>query len=114
MAKQIDAEPTIREAASVTRSGSKQQAWRTRKLRYGPSGDSRPYVPKPFAYFGNHMLNRLVAVVHGEGMLSEGQIARVTGMTILDVRRSTDMGRDHLHAKPPGGRWAAEMLKRIG
>jgi len=95
------------------KTGDKQRAWRTRKLRYGPSGDSRPFRPRPFSYFGNHMLCRLIAVVHSEELLSEGQIARVTGLDILSVRRATDMGREHFQAKPPAGRWAAGVLKRM-
>jgi len=95
------------------KTGDKQQTWRTRKLRYGPSGDSKPYRPRAFVYFGNHVLNRLIAVVHSEGLLSEGQIARVTGLDIVSVRRATDLGRDHFQAKPPAGRWAAGVLKRM-
>lgn len=93
---------------------SKEQAWRTRKLRYGPSGTSRPYKPRMFAYDGNHPLNRLIAVVHGEDMLTESQIARITGMDRVEVRRAEDLGRAHLDTKRPSGEWAKHMLKRIG
>lgn len=99
---------------SEQRGASRQQGWATRKDRYGPSGDSMPYSREPYQDFSNRPLQRLMAAVHGEEMLTEQQIARITGMDIVAVRRSVDSGRQHLRTKPPAGQWAAGLLRRLG
>lgn len=99
---------------SEQRGASRQQGWATRKDRYGPSGDSMPYSREPYQDFSNRPLQRLIAVVHGEGVLTEQQIAKITGMDIVAVRAAEDFGREHLRTKPPAGQWAANVLRRLG
>lgn len=73
-----------------------------------------PYSRKSYQDFSNRPLQRLIAVVHGEGVLTEQQIAKITGMDIVAVRAAEDFGREHLRTKPPAGQWAANVLRRLG
>lgn len=73
-----------------------------------------PYSREPTQDWSNRPLQRLIAVVHGEGMLTEQQIAKITGMDLVSVRRAEDFGREHLRAKPPAGQWVSGVLKRLG
>jgi hypothetical protein len=103
-----------RRMSAEERGQSRRDGWATRKDRYGPSGASMPYSRKSYQDFSNRPLQRLIAVVHGEGVLTEQQIAKITGMDIVAVRAAEDFGREHLRTKPPAGQWAANVLRRLG
>ena len=103
-----------RRMSAEERGQSRRDGWATRKDRYGPSGASMPYSRKSYQDFSNRPLQRLIAVVHGEGGLTEEEIAKITGMDIVAVRAAEDFGREHLRTKPPAGQWAANVLRRLG
>lgn len=56
---------------------------------------------------------RLMTVVEGLGLLSEGQLVRVTGLDRIDVRMLVDDGRDMLSARPLTGKWGEGVMERL-
>lgn len=58
-------------------------------------------------------LARLVAVVAGEGMLSEGQLAKILELDRVAVRRLEDEGLTCLSYRPIPGDWGANQMRRL-
>ena len=64
----------------------RKRAWETRRKKYGPMGH-RGYRRQVANYDG--MLS-LIIRLHNEGTLSEGQVAKATGLHRIEVRRLAD------------------------
>lgn len=59
-------------------------------------------------------LTRLCALVHGDDVLSEGQLVAITGISRIEVRRLVDDGRESISATPLPGLAGRMMMQRIG
>lgn len=95
---------------------ARAQAWRTRRLKYGPGGNRGTYTrcsPMHDAVRLRRQLARLVAVVHAHDLLTEGQLARVMRTYRLDVRELEDYGREELLAAPIDGEWGQHAMRSI-
>ncbi len=63
----------------------RRRAWATRRAKYGKAGHSGTYAR------GNHAgLLNLVVRLHVEGVLSEGQVARASGLDRVQIRTMAD------------------------
>lgn len=70
---------------------AREQAWTTRRARYGERGHSGSYrcgKPAPFS-IGSRALD-LVIRLHREGTLSEGQCCTALNMDRIDFRHMVD------------------------
>lgn len=70
---------------------ARRKAWETRRAIYGSMGHSGSYSRKRGDV--GKMLAFLVRL-HVEGTLSEGQVAKVTGLHRVEIRRLSDKVRD--------------------
>lgn len=59
-------------------------AWKTRRERYGPTGTRLPYG-RPKA--NREQMLALIIRLHNEGILSEGQVCKVTELDRVEIRR---------------------------
>ena len=72
--------------------GPRARAWVTRRERYGERGHAGAYTRPARASLcdmGCRALPLLLRL-HREGVLSEGQIARATGLDRVEIRRLID------------------------
>lgn len=60
-----------------------------------------------------HALSRLIAVLIFDDVASEGQIARVTNIDRLSVRKLRDDGRASLEQHPIDGAWGSAVMRRM-
>lgn len=65
------------------------KAWKTRRAKYGPRGHSGSYHCAPSAA-STRLMRRWLIRLHVEGVLSEGQAAKATGLDRVTVRRLAD------------------------
>lgn len=78
----------------VNTTESRKKAWETRRSKYGPKGHSGYSSVSRKPNFGA-MLG-MILQLHIEGVLSEGQVSKCTGMSRLEIRRMVDGMRDGL------------------
>jgi hypothetical protein len=101
--------------AAVTE--ARQRGWETRRAKYGQSGHdstySRSTVDLSTAVRDRIRLARLAAVLHGDGMLTEAQIARVIDVDLVRVRGIIDEGHASLTYRPLQGGWGTNVMRRI-
>jgi hypothetical protein len=65
----------------------RERAWVTRREKYGPRGHGSSYSRSART---NGLLD-LVIRLHVEGVLSEGQVAKASGLGRVEIRRLADM-----------------------
>jgi hypothetical protein len=65
----------------------RKKAWETRRAKYGNIGHGGSYGRSSANHDG--MLS-LIVRLHQEGTLSEGQVAKATGLGRVEIRRLTD------------------------
>lgn len=68
---------------------ARRKAWETRRAKYGPRGHAGSYDRSPGSGFGQGMIALLVQL-HREGVLSEGQVRRATGLDRVTIRAMAD------------------------
>ncbi|MBB5765672.1 hypothetical protein HNR01_005332 [Methylorubrum rhodesianum] len=77
-------------SAHADRSEVRRKSWETRRQRYGDRGHAgsyaRPAAPCPCCAG----LLPLVIRLHREGVLSEGQVVKASGLSRIEVRRLAD------------------------
>ena len=96
---------------------ARRKAWETRRAKYGKRGHRGVYergsAKASIAVRDEMRLARLVAVVAGEGMLSEGQLAKILELDRVAVRRLEDEGLTCLSYRPLTGDWGARQMRRL-
>lgn len=67
---------------------AKARAWETRRKKYGNTGHARG----AYGHGGDHVVSMqaLLIRLHEEGVLSEGQVAKATGLHRITVRKMAD------------------------
>lgn len=71
----------------------RRRAWATRRAKYGPRGHGGAYRQAALCPNCDRMRDLLIRL-HNEDVLSEGQVAKATGMDRIDLRRRADALRD--------------------
>lgn len=61
----------------------------------------------------HHALSRLMSVLHTEELLTEGQLASITGLDRVQVRELVDDGRSSLLIEPPKAAFLKAVMRRI-
>lgn len=76
-------------------SDARARAWETRRKKYGSTGHARG----AYGHSGDHVasMQALLIRLHEEGVLSEGQVAKATGLHRITVRKMAD---DYRNAIP--------------
>lgn len=72
----------------MTEGEVRAKAWKTRREKYGPRGHSCAYLRAKCG--ACHTMRDLIIRLHNEGVLSEGQAARATGLSRVDIRILAD------------------------
>ena len=65
----------------------RKRAWATRRRKYGPRGHRGSYWRRPASVHG--AIAEIVKLLR-DGVLSEGQAVRATGLDRIEVRRLAD------------------------
>lgn len=98
-------------------SEARHRSWVTRRAKYGKSGHNSTYsrstVDLSTAVADRVRLARLAAVLHGDGVLTEAQIARIIDVDIVRVRGIVDEGHASLTYRPLQGAWGSGVMRRI-
>lgn len=98
-------------------SEARQRSWVTRRAKYGKSGHASTYtrstVDLSWAVQDRVRLARLAAVLHADGVLSEGQLSRILDVDRVQVRSIVDEGHASLTWRPLQGEWGAGVMRRI-
>ena len=69
----------------------RKRAWATRRAKYGPRGHNSPYSrPRVVACEDCLRMTHLIVKLYAEGVLSEGQASKATGLPRVDLRRMAD------------------------
>ena len=68
----------------------RKRAWTTRRAKYGPQGHGGSYRR---LHLNRDAMLALIIRLHNEAVLSEGQVARATGLDRLTIRKLEDEGR---------------------
>lgn len=68
----------------------RKRAWKTRREMYGHLGHNGSYSRNPGPCAACDRMRALLVRLHVEGTLSEGQVAKATGMHRIDVRKAAD------------------------
>jgi hypothetical protein len=68
----------------------RKTAWETRRKKYGPRGHGSNYARVQRACDSCERMMTLIVRLHVEGVLSEGQAARATGLHRIDLRKRAD------------------------
>lgn len=94
---------------------ARQRGWETRRAKYGKSGHAGIYErgPQWHTVKDEKRLARLVAVCLNEGLLSEGQMAKIIEDDRISVRKRRDEGMMCLSYRPLLGEWGAATMKRL-
>lgn len=72
---------------------ARAKAWATRRERYGPRGHSGSYRCNISAASAR-LMRRYLVRLHVEGVLSEGQACKATGLDRVELRTLADDYRD--------------------
>lgn len=96
-------------------SAARRQGWETRRKKYGKSGHAGAYERGPHhaCIRDDRRLARFVAVALNDGLLSEGQVAKIIELDRLAVRRLRDEGMVCLSYRPLLGEWGSATMKRL-
>lgn len=68
----------------------RKRAWATRREKYGHLGHNGSYTREPGPCSACDRMRAVLVRLHVEGILSEGQVAKATGMYRVDVRKAAD------------------------
>ena len=73
---------------------ARKRGWDTRRQKYGSTGHARG----AYGHGGDHVVSMqdLLIRLHEEGVLSEGQVAKATGLHRITVRNMADDYRNSL------------------
>ena len=98
-------------------SAARRAGWETRRKKYGPRGHNSSYTRPPInlseAVRSDVQLARMIAYCLADGLLSEGQVAKIIEMDRLKIRRLRDDGLAALSYRPLKGEWGAAAMRRI-
>lgn len=75
---------------SETISEKRKRAWQTRRQKYGQHGHNGTYTRNPGPCTDCERMRAYLVRLHAEGVLSEGQAAKATGMYRVDLRAAAD------------------------
>lgn len=75
-------------------SDARKRGWETRRKKYGGTGHARG----AYGHGGDHVVSMqaLLIRLHEEGVLSEGQVAKATGLHRVTVRKMADDYRNSI------------------
>lgn len=68
----------------------RRRAWATRREKYGHLGHNGSYTREPGPCSACDRMRAVLVRLHVEGILSEGQVAKATGMYRVDIRKAAD------------------------
>ena len=68
----------------------RSQAWRTRRVKYGEKGHSGSYSRGPHHCSACDRMQRVIASLHLDELLTEGQAAKATGLDRVVLRTLAD------------------------
>lgn len=73
---------------------ARKRGWETRRQKYGSTGHARG----AYGHGGDHVasMQALLIRLHEEGVLSEGQVSKATGLHRITVRKMSDDYRNSL------------------
>lgn len=78
---------------------ARKKAWETRRMKYGPRGHRGSYnCGNGSAYEKDrvHRMEDALIKLHNDGVLSEGQLAKITGLHRITLRaRADDMRNEN-------------------
>lgn len=81
---------------------AREKAWRTRREKYGARGHNGAYLRGQSPCADCERMRATLLRLHAEGVLSEGQVARATGMNRVQVREWIDNANGKkVHANAP-------------
>lgn len=69
---------------------ARAQAWKTRRERYGPADHNGSYCRTPGSCLHCERMTTLLIDLYRTGEVSEGQVARATGLHRIEIRRRAD------------------------
>jgi hypothetical protein len=72
----------------------RKRAWKTRREKYGNVGHNGSYTRSPGPCADCDRMRGWLVRLHAEGVLSEGQAAKATGMYRIDLREAADNYRN--------------------
>ncbi|MHC2481587.1 hypothetical protein [Rhizobium leguminosarum] len=78
----------------------RRRAWATRREKYGHLGHNGSYTREPGPCSACDRMRAVLVRLHVEGILSEGQVAKATGMHRIDVRKAGDEYASALSDEP--------------
>lgn len=81
----------------------RKRAWTTRRQKYGAHGHNGAYSRNPGPCSDCERMRDWLVRLHAEGVLSEGQAAKATGMYRVDLRAAADEYTNSLPTPPKGG-----------
>lgn len=81
-------------AAQADQSEVRRKSWETRRKRYGDRGHAGSYARPPAPCPCCAGLLPLVIRLHREGVLSEGQVVKASGLSHIEIRRMADEQAD--------------------
>lgn len=73
--------------------GPRGKAWLTRRAKYGPRGHNSSYSRGATSGASYDGMLALIIRLHNDGTLSEGQVARATGLDRVSIRVLADEAR---------------------
>lgn len=76
-------------ARPVDLAAVRKRAWETRREKYGPRGHRGTYS-RSVERASIHGMLALIIRLHNEGTLTEGQVARATGLDRISIRDLAD------------------------
>ncbi len=73
---------------------ARKRGWETRRQKYGSTGHARG----AYGHGGDHVVSMqaLLIRLHEEGVLSEGQVSKATGLHRITVRKMADDYRNSI------------------
>lgn len=86
---------------SETISEKRKRAWATRRQKYGAHGHNGTYTRNPGPCSDCERMRGWLVRLHVEGVLSEGQAAKATGMYRIDLRAAADEYTNSLPVELP-------------
>jgi ribosomal protein S14 len=69
---------------------TRAKAWKTRRRKYGQCGHASSYSRSPSSCQHCDAMRAVLAKLHNDGILSEGQAARATGLGRIGLRKLAD------------------------
>lgn len=70
------------------------RAWQTRRTKYGPKGHNSSFTRSAVPCARCRSMEALIVRLHNEGILTEGQAAKATGLYRIELRALADKQGD--------------------